>query len=96
MAYHGVADLSDAVSVSTHACLASLVLAGLHVVCLWSRRGCCSGFVGACLSRLMVGFFGVGSLALQQVFAGSDVVVLMPFLVLVGNVPVALGRHGTF
>ena len=51
--------------------------------------------VHGCLSRPMVGLFGGGSLALQRALARSDVVVVMPVSVFVGNVPVALGRHGT-
>ena len=50
VAHHGVANLMDAVPVSTRASLAGLVLAGLRVVCLRSS-GCCScGVVGARLS----------------------------------------------
>ena len=52
--------------------------------------------VHCCLSHLMVGLFAVGSLALQQAFARSDLLVVMPVSVLVGNPLVALGRHGTF
>ena len=69
--------------------------------CVWSVYGDVVAaavvlFVHACLSRSMAGLFAVSSLALQQAFAPSDVVVVMPVSVLVGNVPVALGRHGTF
>ena len=69
--------------------------------CVWSVYGNVLAaavvlLVHGCLSRLMVGLFGVGSLALQQALARSDVVVVMPVSVLVGNGPVALGRHGTF
>ena len=52
--------------------------------------------VHGCLSRPMVDLFGVGSLALQRALARSEVVVVTPVSVLVSNVPVALGRHGTF
>ena len=44
------ASLLDAIPVSTPACLAGLMLAGLRVVCLWSGRCFCSGCVGAQLS----------------------------------------------
>ena len=49
-AHHGAADPMDAVPVSTRACLAGLVLAGLRVVCLRSSGGCSYGVVGARLS----------------------------------------------
>ena len=49
--------------------------------------------VHSCLSHLMVGLLGVGSLALQQSLARSDVVrvVVMPVSVLVGCARVGLG-----
>ena len=53
--------------------------------------------VNGCLSHLMVGFFGVGSLALQRALARSDVVrvVVMPISVLVGCARVGLcTTHG--
>ena len=52
VAHHGAANPMDAVPVSTCACLAGLVLAGLHVVCLRSSGGCSCGVVGARLSWL--------------------------------------------
>ena len=69
--------------------------------CVWSVYGHVVApavvlLLHGCLSRLMVSLFAVGSLALQRAFARSDVVVVMPVSVLVGNVPVALSRHGTF
>ena len=96
-----VSPTRESVPVSTHACLASLVLARLLVVCLWSVYGHAVAalvvlLVHGCLSRPTVGLFGIGSLALQQALARSDVVVVMPVSVLVGNIPVALGRQGTF
>ena len=51
--------------------------------------------VHGCLSRPMVDLFGVGSLELQRALARSEIVVVAPVSVLVSNVPVALGRHGT-
>ena len=87
VAHQGVADPSDAVPVSTHACLASLVLAGLRVVV----AAAVVLLVQGCLSRPMAGLFAVGSLALQQAFVRSDVVVVMPVAVFVGNVPVSTG-----
>ena len=50
VAHHGAANLMDAVPVSTRACLAGLVLAGLRVVCLQSSGGCSCCVVGARLS----------------------------------------------
>ena len=50
VAHHGVANLMDAVPVSTREHLAGLVLAGLRVVCLRSSGGCSCGVVGARLS----------------------------------------------
>ena len=47
VAHHGYADLLEAVAVSTPACLAGWMFAGLRVVCLWFGCGFCSGFVGA-------------------------------------------------
>ena len=69
--------------------------------CVWSVYGHVVAaavvlLVHGCLRRLMVGFYAVGSLALQRAFARSDVVVVMPVSVLVGHVPFAFGRHGTF
>ena len=69
--------------------------------CVWSLYGhvlaaAVALLVHGCLSSLIVGLFAVGSLALQRAFARSDVVVVVPVSVLVGNVPVALGRHGIF
>ena len=49
VAHHGVAHPWDAVPVSTLACPAGLVLAGLRVVCLLSVRFLCSNLVGAWL-----------------------------------------------
>ena len=80
--------VSPTVPVSTHACLASLVLAGSRVVCLWSRCGrSVVLLVHGRVIRLMVGFFGVGYLALQQAPVRSDVVriVAMPVSLLVGS-----------
>ena len=80
----------------------------MHAWLLWCWPACVRSVYGhvvaaavvllvhGCLSRLMAGLFAVGSLALQRAFAQSDVVLVMPVSVLVGNVPVALGRHGTF
>ena len=59
MAHHGVANLLDAVPVSTRAPLAGLMLAGLRVVCLRSGRGCSCGLVGARLSWLPHGRLGL-------------------------------------
>ena len=69
--------------------------------CVWSVYGhvvaaAVVSLVHGCLTRLMVGLFGVGLLPLPRALALSDVVVVMPLSVSVGNVPVALGRHGTF
>ena len=69
--------------------------------CVWSVYGHVVAtaavlLVHFCLSRAMVGLFGVGSLALQRMLARSDVVVVMPVSVLVANVPVAFGGHGMF
>ena len=69
--------------------------------CVWSVYGHVVAaavvlLVHDCLSRPKVSFFAVGSLALQQAFARSDVSVVMPVSVLAGTVPVASGRHGTF
>ena len=69
--------------------------------CVWSVDGHVAAAAAVCLVRgclgcLMVGLFAVGSLALQRALVRSDVVVVMPVSVLVGNASVALGRHGTF
>ena len=69
--------------------------------CVWSVYGHVVAaavvlLVHGWFSRLMVGLFAFDSLALKRAFARSDVVVIMPVSVLVGNVLVALGRHGTF
>ena len=69
--------------------------------CLWSVYGHVVAaavvlLVHGCLSCPKVGLFSVGSLALQRALAPSDVVVVMPVSVLVGNIPVALRWHGTF
>ena len=71
--------------------------------CVWSVYGhvvaaAVDFLVHGRVSRLLVGLFGVGSLALQRAPTRSDVVrvVVMLVSVLVGDVPVALGRHGTF
>ena len=73
------------------------------LACVWSVYGhvvaaAAALLVHGCLSRLMVGLFGVDCLAPQRALARSDVVrvVVMPVSVFVGNVPFALGRHGTF
>ena len=50
VAHHSAANPMDAVPVSTRACSAGLVLAGLRVVCLRSSGGCSYGVVGAWLS----------------------------------------------
>ena len=42
-----VSPTRESVPVWTHACMASLVLAGLRVVCLWSCSGRFSRFFGA-------------------------------------------------
>ena len=73
------------------------------LACVWSVYGHVVAasavlLVHRCCNRLIVGLFGVGSLALRRALARLDAVrvVVMPVSVLVGNVPVALGRHGTF
>ena len=65
--------------------------------CVWSAYGhvvaaAVGLLVHSCVSRLMVGLFGVGSLALQRVLARPDVVrvVVMLVSVLVGCARVGL------
>ena len=72
-----------------------------RLACVWSVYGHVVAtavvlLVHGCLSRAIVGLLVVSSLAPQRALARSDVVVVMPVSLLVGNVPVALGRHGTF
>ena len=69
--------------------------------CVWSVYGHVVAaaavlLVHGCRSHLIAGLFAVGSLALQRALARSDGVAVMSVSVLIGNVLVALGRHGTF
>ena len=97
MAHHGVASPLGAVPVPAYACPASLVLAGVRAVCLWSRRVRCSGFVGArsCESPL-----GRCSALVPWRCSGrlrSRICCVQVFCLLrCWLVPVAWGRHGMF
>ena len=65
----------DAVSVSTRACLAGLVLASLRLVCLRSSGGCsCVWSVRRCVGRLMVRLVCVNFIALLPVVVSRNVV----------------------
>ena len=66
VAQHVVTNPWDAVPVSTLACLAGSVLAGLRAVCSLSGRFSAAVWsVLGCVSRLMVGLCVVGLIALQ-------------------------------
>ena len=66
VAHHVVANPWNAVPVSTLACLAGWVVAGLRAVCSLSGRFSAAVWsVPGCVSRLMVGLCVVGLIALQ-------------------------------
>ena len=74
VAHHGVGNQWNAVPVSTLACLAGLVLAGLRAVCLLSGPfSPAVWLVPGCVSRLMVGLCIVGWIALQPASVKLDV-----------------------